>query len=99
VDTVGGRAERVEQQEKNLGCASDHNLFVWPRRSYVASCTGQSSPGAVPGGAHAAGDRRAADPAVQRDEAQTKYVPAMKGKTVDLSKTYTNEFATKANAG
>jgi len=30
---------------------------------------------------------------------ETKYVPAMKGKTVDLSKTYTNEFATKANAG
>lgn len=30
---------------------------------------------------------------------ETKYVPTMKGKTVDLSKTYTNEFATKANAG
>jgi NitT/TauT family transport system substrate-binding protein len=30
---------------------------------------------------------------------ETKYVPAMKGKTIDLSKTYTNEFASKANAG
>lgn len=30
---------------------------------------------------------------------EQKYVPAMKGKSVDLSKTYTNEFATKANAG
>ena len=30
---------------------------------------------------------------------EQKYVPALKGKTVDLTKTYTNEFATKANAG
>jgi NitT/TauT family transport system substrate-binding protein len=30
---------------------------------------------------------------------EQKYVPSMKGKTVDLSKTYTNEFATKANGG
>ncbi len=30
---------------------------------------------------------------------EQKYVPSMKGKTVDISKTYTNEFATKANAG
>jgi NitT/TauT family transport system substrate-binding protein len=30
---------------------------------------------------------------------EQKYVPSMKGKTVDLSKTYTNEFASKANAG
>jgi len=27
---------------------------------------------------------------------ETKYVPSMKGKSVDLSKTYTNEFASKA---
>jgi NitT/TauT family transport system substrate-binding protein len=30
---------------------------------------------------------------------EQKYVPSMKGKTVDLTKTYTNEFASKANAG
>jgi NitT/TauT family transport system substrate-binding protein len=30
---------------------------------------------------------------------EQKYVASMKGKTVDLSKTYTNEFAQKANAG
>ncbi len=30
---------------------------------------------------------------------ETKYVPSMKGKTVDLSKTFTNEFATKAAGG
>ncbi len=30
---------------------------------------------------------------------ETKYVPSIKGKTVDLSKTYTNEFATKAAGG
>ncbi len=30
---------------------------------------------------------------------ETKYVPSMKGKTTDLTKTYTNEFASKANAG
>jgi NitT/TauT family transport system substrate-binding protein len=30
---------------------------------------------------------------------ETKYVPSMKGTSVDLSKTYTNEFADKANSG
>jgi len=27
---------------------------------------------------------------------ESKYVPSMKGKSVDLSKTYTNDFASKA---
>ena len=61
------------------------------KAAYIAALDGQKASFTPDGRMPASG------PQVVND-IETKYVPSMKGTTVDLSKTFTNEFADKANS-
>lgn len=68
------------------------DYYAGDKAAYVTALEGQKNSFTTDGMMSATGAQTVSS-------IETKYVPSMKGKTVDLSKTYTNEFATKANAG
>lgn len=68
------------------------DYYAGNKTAYIAALEGQKASFTTDGMMPATGAQTVAD-------IENKYVPSMKGKTVDLSKTYTNDFVTKANAG
>jgi NitT/TauT family transport system substrate-binding protein len=68
------------------------DYYAGDKAAYIAALEGQKASFSTDGLMPASGAQTVLD-------IETKYVPSMKGKTVDLTKTYTNDFATKASAG
>ncbi len=65
------------------------DYYAGDKAAYVTALQGQKASFTTDGVMPASGPPTVAD-------IEYKYVPSMKGKNVDLSKTYTNEFASKA---
>jgi len=65
------------------------DYYAGDKAAYVTALQGQKNSFTTDGVMPASGAQTVAD-------IEYKYVPSMKGKNVDLSKTYTNEFASKA---
>ncbi|MEP7054051.1 MAG: ABC transporter substrate-binding protein [Actinomycetota bacterium] len=67
------------------------DYYAGDKAAYITALTGQKNSFTTDGLMPESGAKTVAS-------IEAQYVPSMKGKTVDLSKTYTNEFATAANA-
>ena len=65
------------------------DYYAGDKAAYVTALQGQKNSFTTDGVMPSSGAQTVAD-------IESKYVPSMKGKSVDLSKTYTNEFASKA---
>ncbi len=67
------------------------DYYAGDKAAYIAALEGQKNSFTTDGVMPSAAAQTVLD-------IETKYVPAVTGKTIDLSKTYTNEFASKANS-